>query len=102
MSRIETIDSPKIVFSISDQIKELTKEKINKENTSEMGDQLSPIIRRDGDFIPSKMSMHRPNEDNSKRTIAEERYQAMTLAKWMDDKLKGFRQRKTITFMDIL
>jgi hypothetical protein len=46
--------------------------------------------------------VHRLNEDNSKRIIGEERHQAMALAKWMDDKLKGFRQRKTISFLDIL
>lgn len=34
--------------------------------------------------------------------MAEEREEALELARWLDDKLSGLRNKRTITFLDIL
>ena len=36
------------------------------------------------------------------RRVSEERVQALQLGKWMDDKLKLFRAKRSVTLMDVL
>jgi radical SAM superfamily enzyme YgiQ (UPF0313 family) len=55
-------------------------------------------------FQTAKTTFHKHAEGHrtDNKMIAEEREEALELARWLDDKLSKLRVKHTVTFMDIL
>jgi hypothetical protein len=107
ISRVDTIDSPNIIFAISDQIKEAmhnSKEKENISESCELNKSTLSSFRYANGFQSTKNTFHKQIEGfkSDQKLIAEERESALELARWLDEKLSKFRVKHTVSFLDIL
>lgn len=70
------------------------REKENIESEPSNPNNRSGLSFRGSGLLSTKTTFH--------RGMAEEREEAMELARWLDDKLGRLRAKRTVTFMDIL
>lgn len=78
LSRINTIDSPEVIFAVADQVS------------------IFPRLDKENEPRPQNVSPTQATQ------LSEERQEAVNLAKWMEEKIERFRSKKEISFLDIV